>query len=320
MKARNMRWGYDGGGIACGPVDGNTIVELMVMDEKGHHFFIADSKMMEFENIYISEVPLFDLLMKLFYGCDFEYENEKVNKLSVEAYDFESFDPPEEMERSRFANAIHLVRLAMEEYYGGNDEGEDYTSADLFMEEYVDQELDEDSLTETESTEDHEDMKKEDKKMTRYKVVEARCGLGNGGMACGPVSGPVIGEIHLQGDNGDDFYLCNAEVDSIPCMFKTPMSTIDDQINESIFDEGPRQEFFNSCYMDVGDYDEILQDKENELYDAFRYLIYIVRTSWKDMDSFIAKTVGKYLDEMEIPMSDIEESMMDEYEEEEAED
>ena len=56
--------------------------------------------------------------------------------------------------------------------------------------------------------------------MSRYKVLEARCEVGNGGMACGPVSGPVIGEIHLQGDNGEDFYLCDAEVDGIPNIYK----------------------------------------------------------------------------------------------------
>ena len=37
----------------------------------------------------------------------------------------------------------------------------------------------------------------EDKKMARYRVLEAKCGVGAGGMACGPVSGPIVGEIKL---------------------------------------------------------------------------------------------------------------------------
>ena len=47
----------------------------------------------------------------------------------------------------------------------------------------------------------------EDRKMARYRVMEAKCGIGAGGMACGPVAGPVIGEIRLADENGDGCYL-----------------------------------------------------------------------------------------------------------------
>ena len=33
MKILNMRWGYDGGGMACGPVEGSAIVEIMVRED-----------------------------------------------------------------------------------------------------------------------------------------------------------------------------------------------------------------------------------------------------------------------------------------------
>lgn len=154
--------------------------------------------------------------------------------------------------------------------------------------------------------------------MARYKVVAARCEVGDGGMTpCGPIFGPVIGEIHLQGDNGEDFFLCDAEVEGIPNIYKTPMSTIDDQLSASIFDNGEKEAFFHSCYVDgTDDYEELLSNKEDEFYDAYRYLTYIVRASWEDTKAFIEKTAGKYLDEMDIPMSDIEEDYLEEYDEE----
>jgi len=105
----------------------------------------------------------------------------------------------------------------------------------------------------------------------------------------------------------------------IPNIYRTPTSTIDDQINESIFDDGPRQEFFNSCLLDTGEYWEMLQDKDNELYDAFCYLTYIVRSSWEDVEAFIASTIGEYLDEIDIPMTEIEEEFFEEYEDEDDE-
>ena len=53
MVVRNMRWGYDGGGIACGPVEGNTIVEICVTANDHHNYFVVASRTGEFEKITI---------------------------------------------------------------------------------------------------------------------------------------------------------------------------------------------------------------------------------------------------------------------------
>lgn len=60
-------------------------------------------------------------------------------------------------------------------------------------------------------------------------------------------------------------------------------------------------------------------DPDAELYQACRYLIYLVRCERGEEEPFIQSTVGKYLDEMEIPMSDEEEDYMEEMEEEDTE-
>ena len=149
----------------------------------------------------------------------------------------------------------------------------------------------------------------EDMKMARYRVLDAKCGVGAGGMACGPVGGPVIGEVKLADESGEEFYLCLAEVDGIPNWFKTDRSTIDEQIEETseeIF------EYLNDHYIDIGEYVDVFDDPEAELFQAYRYLIYLVRCERDQEEPFIQATVGKYLDEMEIPMSDEEEEYSEE--------
>lgn len=152
--------------------------------------------------------------------------------------------------------------------------------------------------------------------MARYRLLEAKCGVGRGGFACGPVAGPVIGEIKLEDEKGNRFYLNLTEVDGIPNWFRTDRSTIDDQLEESseeVFD------YLNDNYIDVGEYEDVFADPEAELYQVYRYLIYLVRCKMEEEESFIQSTVGKYLDEMEIPMSDAEEDYREEMEEEDSE-
>ena len=45
MKILNMRWGYDGGCMACGPVEGSAIVEIMVREDNGTTAFVTASRM-----------------------------------------------------------------------------------------------------------------------------------------------------------------------------------------------------------------------------------------------------------------------------------
>lgn len=147
--------------------------------------------------------------------------------------------------------------------------------------------------------------------MARYRVMEAKCGVCAGGMACGSVAGPVIGEIRLEDENGDGFYLCLAEVDGIPNWFKTDRSTIDDQLSGTA--ESELYDYLNDNFMNtVGDYEDVFEDTDAELYQAYRYLIYLVTCEREQEEPFIRSTVGKYLDEMVIPMSDAEEEYMEE--------
>ena len=149
MKVRSMRWGYDGGGVGCGPIAGSTIVEICVTANDQHNYFVVASRMGNFEKIQISPVPLFDILIQLaHYDVESGDELEKCDSNSIEDYDYELGAVPEEMGQSRFAKVIHLIRVAMQEYYGNEDKETDYQTAIEFIAPYIDKDLEELELPE----------------------------------------------------------------------------------------------------------------------------------------------------------------------------
>ena len=65
------------------------------------------------------------------------------------------------------------------------------------------------------------------------------------------------------------------------------------------------------------DYSAVFDHPEYAYYDLYRYLFFLVRGGWDDVDEFLpAEEVNAYLDEIEVPKSDVEE----EYEEGDIED
>ena len=161
MFIKNMRWGCDDGGMACGPVEPSYMVETLVSDENEHNYFILCSRLCDDYRVDIAEMPLFDLMMYAPLGQAFDYELKKLEKASIEHYNFEkeeAYDPDEydedeeipegfdlfdcpEMFESRFANAIKLTLAAMEQCWGA----ENPTDQDArgFMEKYLGKNIDE---------------------------------------------------------------------------------------------------------------------------------------------------------------------------------
>ena len=98
MVIKNMRWGCDDGGMACGPVEPSYMVETLVSDENEHNYFILCSRLCDDYRVDIAETPLFDLLMYAPLGQAFDYELKKLEKASIENYNFEkeeAYDPDE---------------------------------------------------------------------------------------------------------------------------------------------------------------------------------------------------------------------------------
>ena len=55
--------------------------------------------------------------------------------------------------------------------------------------------------------------------MSRFFIEDVKCGVGEGGMACGPVDGPVGTEVKVKTNNGEFFYMTLAEMMGIPNFF-----------------------------------------------------------------------------------------------------
>lgn len=141
MIVRNMRWGYDGGGLACSPVEGSTIVEICVTLNR-HNYFVCASRMSDYVKITVDDYPSFDILIESNHkDVDWESEYDKL-KHPIEEYDFEigiCGKLPDKIYDSKFYNAFKLVCMAMREAY------EMYTfkqsDADEWIKEYVGDDL-----------------------------------------------------------------------------------------------------------------------------------------------------------------------------------
>lgn len=95
MVLRNVRYGYEDGGMACGPVPGTSNVELMVTNDEGKSSFILLSKYCMYETVFISDLSLFDVVMIMKrYDIDFDNELEKIESNSRYELEYEyEYDP-----------------------------------------------------------------------------------------------------------------------------------------------------------------------------------------------------------------------------------
>lgn len=95
LVLRNVRYGYEDGRMACGPVPGTSNVELMVTNDEGKSSFILLSKYFMYETVFISDLSLFDIVMNMKrYDIDFDNELEKVESNSRYELEYEyEYDP-----------------------------------------------------------------------------------------------------------------------------------------------------------------------------------------------------------------------------------
>ena len=138
--------------------------------------------------------------------------------------------------------------------------------------------------------------------MARYLIKGVKCGESEGGIACGPVGGSIIAEAEINTDAGEEFFLSLVEACGFPNFLKTEKSEFDRLIAENPEDD----DFFNSCLIRSSEYADIFDDPEDEFFPIYKYLTYIVRTNRDEVEDFVNKTIGKYLDTVTIPATDVE--------------
>ena len=137
--------------------------------------------------------------------------------------------------------------------------------------------------------------------MEKMKIVNARIEQVSGG----PDIPVFVGETELKPESGNSIFLSIVEVEgNYPSIYKTDAS-----IWEALVD--PDDETFeklqdNLLYEGEG-YNDLFENRDSiECYEGVRYLVYLMRASWEDIDKFIKKTKGKDLAKVKVPKSDAE--------------
>ena len=156
--------------------------------------------------------------------------------------------------------------------------------------------------------------------MKRYFIETVRCGVSNGGMACGPIEGSVVVTVKIKED-GETKWISMVECMGFPNVYVTDKDVFEDLVKEDFKNEEIWEyikehyvESFNgiATCAEYGDIlDSISEDPENPAVPLIRYMIAVVRCDYDVLDELIAMAEGKYADELEnIPVSDIEEDIL----------
>ncbi len=171
----------------------------------------------------------------------------------------------------------------------------------------------------------------EDNKMKRYFIEEAKCGVTEGGMACGPVSGNVVVTVKFK-EGSKVQWISLVEVDGIANVYLADKDIHESLIAEDIDDEEFTQ-YMEDHYIsefdgldvgaEYGDWlDSIEEDPENPAVQLIRLLLAL---AWckpgRPEAELIEMAKGRYADELDIPESAVEDVFNeDEYEDGDDED
>ena len=131
MKLINLKWGYDGGGMACGPVAGSTIAEIECEDENGDTYFVHISRCGTYptEYVVISKDSGIDDAVNQDYDNVLAYKESPNN--TVFEYDIGEY--PEDIFESKFIDVIRLTQMAVIEAESQNPTQQ---TADIWFKPY----------------------------------------------------------------------------------------------------------------------------------------------------------------------------------------
>lgn len=159
--------------------------------------------------------------------------------------------------------------------------------------------------------------------MKRYFIETVKCDVTTGGIACGPVGGEVVASVKFN-DGSVSQWISLVEVEGIPNAFLTDKDIFDGLLSGD-FEDQRFTDYLNNHYLNdlngikiTGEYTDIFislsEDLDNPAVPFIRYLIALVRCEMDDVEELIEMATGRYVDELDIPISDLEEEYLEEYE------
>lgn len=159
--------------------------------------------------------------------------------------------------------------------------------------------------------------------MNNVIILDVKCGVTEGGIACGPVDGNVVATVKFS-DNGNIKYLTEVEVGGIPNFYLTEEDKFEQFLAED-FDDEDWCNYMDEHFIDefegieLGcDYDEFeeINESNDEYSRLVRYIITVIRSDYEEMDTFIETTKGTNVKDIIFPEIDIFEDMEDSEDEE----
>ena len=149
--------------------------------------------------------------------------------------------------------------------------------------------------------------------MKRFLIEDAKCGVAN----ASPMMGIVATSVKFN-DGASSKWFNLAEVDGIPCFYLTEKDVYDVLIENDFDDE--MQEFFDKSSISefegitLGEYDDIFdsiyENPDSPAVPFLRYVFALTRCDIKDVPKLVKRAVGKYVDEIKVPISDVEDDYL----------
>lgn len=144
-----------------------------------------------------------------------------------------------------------------------------------------------------------------------YLIKGIRYGITEGGMACGPVSGNVVASIEFQDDDKVSF-LSMVEVFGMPEFYFSEEDIYDELLEESedFIDKANSLIINEFNGIELKEYEDIMEELKkpyNEEDKALiKLLIAVVRLDYDEADKLIEESVGKYIKDINIPDTDLD--------------
>ncbi len=154
---RNVRWGYTGDGMACGPVGGFDVVEMIVEKDNGKLAFIRLDCMDQYAGVTVRNHSTFD---------DFVFINDDdslTNDYDFDMYEFGDEDGENDPNFSVVNLGLTVLRHLREiDTYDEDGRAAEYDGARAFVREWLDEDLDECDIPHFRLGDDEEEEEEEE--------------------------------------------------------------------------------------------------------------------------------------------------------------
>ena len=145
-----------------------------------------------------------------------------------------------------------------------------------------------------------------------YLIKGIRYGITEGGMACGPVNGNVVASIEFQDDDKVSF-LSMVEVFGIPEFYFSEEDIYNELLEESedFIDKANNLIINEFNGIELKEYEDIMEELKKSYNEEdkalIKLLIAVVRLDYDEADKLIEESVGKYIKDINIPDTDLDE-------------